>query len=139
MLWHLSCRIGRIESEWKNSKLHHGCTCSYEKVCQYVVGFGQYCVAKSATFLGLIAIVGYIPCFKDTFVKWHKRECVTGNGIYVELIIFPFILFKRRAPQLPWWSGNIFLWKRLSLEMGRKKRNWIFFTSQFFPMSWLIN
>ncbi len=60
LLWHLSCGIGRIESERKNSKLHHGCTCSYEEVCQYVVGFGQYRVAKSATFLGLIVIVVFL-------------------------------------------------------------------------------
>jgi hypothetical protein len=137
-LWHLSCGIGRIESGWNNLELHHGCTCSYEEVCQYVVGFGQYYVAKSATFLGLITMVESIPCFEDTFVKWHKKVCVTGNVIYVELIIFPFILFRRRGPQLPWWSGNIFLWKRLSLEMGRKKWNWNLFTRQLFPISWLI-
>jgi hypothetical protein len=72
--------------------------------------------------LGLITMVKFIPCFKYTFVKWHKRECVTRNVIYVELIIFPLILFRRRGPQLPWWSGNIFLWKRLSLKMGREKK-----------------
>ncbi len=79
-----------------------------------------------------------ISCFKDTFVKWHKESVSQGMWYYVELIIFPFILFKRRGPQLPWWSGNIFLWKRLSLEMGRKKRNWNLFTNQLFQwVDWL--
>jgi hypothetical protein len=76
LLRHLSCGIGRIESGWNNLELHHGCTCSYEGVCQYVVGFGQYYVAKSATFLGLITMVECYSLFWRYICKMaHKKMC----------------------------------------------------------------
>jgi len=62
-----------------NSGLHDGCTCSFEEVCQTINGFKEGCVAKHATFLGLIAMWESIICPRDPFAEWHNRKCVMGE------------------------------------------------------------
>jgi len=108
----------------KTSNLHakNVFYCSCEEVCQVIDDCSQGCIISNLTFLSLTKTWECIVCPQDEFSKWHKRKCVMGDYDLCGIDNLPIFLIEEERSSNAIINGNIFLWSKLLLEVGRKKR-----------------